>query len=1118
MEDWLRSIGLAGRIAAFRAHGITFGQFDELSEDDLQELGLNVDEQQRFHVALAALRERGDARSGPAASSSRRTLTERRPLTMMFIELVDAPRLNELMPADDLIAVVRLYQAACQAAVERYGGCVARQVSGSVLAYFCYPEANENDPERAVRAALDLLRDAETLASPAPAPLRLRIGIATGRVIISDLLAGGHADRRTIVGSTANLAARLQDVAKPGTVVLAAATHARVRGLFDCEDLDKLTLRGFAQPVPAWRVLRERAQAEQASAADAPSPTLFCNRQREMPVLAEHWAAAQAGRGGAALLIGEAGIGKSRLIETFLARHCRDGGTVIQLAASPFHVDTALFPFTSWLAARAGLAVREPAEEQRARLRAILPPASPEAADGVAVLGSLFGLTPPAANPGTPAQLREQTLTLLAGRILALTETGPLCLVVEDLHWLDATSLELLGRLVEAARGRRLLLLLAARDGFAPPWPPASITTLPLGRLAAEEAAGMVGSLFGQRKLPPRLLAGIVRQSDGVPLFVEEVVRTVLAPGEDASAAFVAEAAEARIPASLHDSLMARLDRSGIAKEIAQVASVIGRSGRRDILAAVALLPAEQLREPLATLAAAGVMARDDRAGSATYTFTHALLRDAAYDSLLREQRHALHLRVAHALQALDPVAVEQQPELMALHLTQAGQAEAAAPFWREAARRNLERSALDEAISLLRRGIAALEKVPAGLANVEWRLHLMALLGPALIALAGPGSAAAQNLYATATALCRELPDSRAHFPIYWGWWRIAQDFRERTARADAMLAHAVQHADAELLLQAHHCNWASHYFVGDLQACRGHIATGLAIYEAHDFHQQASLYGNHDAKVCAHGELAQVLWMQGRPLSAEEAERVSMQWADTLGHLGSQMHARDMRLLHRIYRRDFDAVFEQAGELLSVTAEHELADHRAKGLIFRGWATALRADTAAGLAMLEDGFAQQRAIGTNEDFPVYASLWAEALMQAGQPGRAAEELLAAKAEFDGVGLSFWMPELLRLLGEAVVADDREAAPAALGHFAAAAALAQSQGAAMLELRAAMSAARLHRRLGTPEEAAGALADALARIEEDDNGADLAAAKSLVEEYRRLGFELLARHCCLSC
>jgi predicted ATPase len=318
--------------------------------------------------------------------------------------------------------------------------------------------------------------------------------------------------------------------------------------------------------------------------------------------------------------------------------------------------------------------------------------------------------------------------------------------------------------------------------------------------------------------------------------------------------------------------------------------------------------------------------------------------------------------------------------------------------------------------------------------------------------------------------------------------------------------------------LLQAHHCNWASHYFVGHLRACCEHIAAGLAIYGAHDFRQQASLYGNHDAKVCAYGELAQVCWMQGRPLRAQEAERLSMHWAETLGHLGSQIHARDMRLLHRVYRRDFEAVFAQAGELLSVTAEHDLADHRAKGLIFRGWATALRTDTAAGLGMLEDGFAQQRTIGTNEDFPVYASLRAEALMQAGRPGRAAQTLLTAIAEFDGVGLSFWMPELLRLLGEAVVADDPAAAAAALGHFAAAATLARGQGAAMLELRAAVSAARLHQRLGTPAEAAGALADALVRIEEDDGGADLATAKSVAQDYRRLGFEVLAGRSCPSC
>ncbi len=455
-------------------------------------------------------------------------------------------------------------------------------------------------------------------------------------------------------------------------------------------------------------------------------------------------------------------------------------------------------------------------------------------------------------------------------------------------------------------------------------------------------------------------------------------------------------------------------------------------------------------------------------------------------------------MRVARALQRRDPSIAVQQPELLALHLTEAGQAEEAAALWLEAARRSLARSALTEATRMLRRGLSGLERLPASRHVFDLRVALMALLGPALIALRGPGAAETQELYANAYALCNDMTEDPSHFPIYWGWWRLSRDFREKRQRAAALLDRAVVRKDAELLLQAHHCNWATDYSAGDFTRCCQHIEAGLDIYAKGDFRQHARLYGNHDACVCAHGELAQVRWMQGRPVSALESERRALAWADTLDHLGSRLHAMDMRLLHRVYRREFDTVFNLAGELVTLTSEHDLRDHRAKGLIFRGWSAAMLGEPAGGLRILEDGFARQQDIGTMEDFSLYLCLRAEAMTAAGQAGQAVEMLRRERLAFAERGFGFWMPELVRVLADITLAADPHAADAAGSILREAERLAQAQDVPMLGLRIATTAARLELRIGRARQAGERLRLALGRIGEDDAGPDIAAARAL--------------------
>jgi hypothetical protein len=392
----------------------------------------------------------------------------------------------------------------------------------------------------------------------------------------------------------------------------------------------------------------------------------------------------------------------------------------------------------------------------------------------------------------------------------------------------------------------------------------------------------------------------------------------------------------------------------------------------------------------------------------------------------------------------------------------------------------------------LLQRGLEALERLPASNQNRSLRLQLSALLGPALIGVRGPNAAETRAIYSAAYELCRELPEEPSHFPICWGWWRLAADGQEGVERAEALLQHAASRTDPGLMLQAHHCSWASYGHVGAFDRCREHTEAGLAIYHATDYTHHARLYGNHDAKSCAHGKLSQLFWMQGRLSEAKRQEAESLAWSERVDHLGSRIHAMGLTLLHRVYRREYKEVFDRSNALIALTSEYGLVDVQPAALIFRGWVVATHQDPMAGLTMLEEGFARQREIATTEDFPVYLCLLAEALTAVGKPEEAVERIARERPEFDRIRLRVWIPELIRAQGEAMLAAD----PASVTQARAEAAeLAETQGVPMLGLRIAVSEARLNQRLGALETAAGGLDRALGRMVEDDGSADLLVA-----------------------
>jgi class 3 adenylate cyclase/predicted ATPase len=1110
VEEWLKEIGLSERAAAFSAHGITLDEVGDLSEEDLRELGLTIGERKRLRRAVAALLKRRGL-GGPPGSVTPlpvKTRAERRPLTVMFVDLVNSSGLAEQLEQEDLLELIRRYRELCGTSIMRYGGLIAHFAGDGILSHFCYPVANENDPERAVRAALDIVVGIGELATPTNAAVHVRIGIATGRVIVSDLFAGGEAELGSIVGSTPNLAARLQEFAPPDGIMIANETQARVQPLFLYEDFGERTIRGFREPRRIWRVIgRVPRDARNSLGRRVPRLTPFYGRQAELGILTERWHRARGGKRAVVLVAGEAGIGKSRLVEEFVTTGIGDDARILDFAAKVFDENSPLQPLISGLRAAAQLDPKDSLDTQKAKLAALLMGEPDERAEALRLLGKLIGIPSdePAPKQMPPVMLRERLLSTMVRQIALLSAHQPVCLIVEDLHWLDPTSRELLDRIVTDIKDHRLMILLTTRDVFEAPWVSDRDTTvLRLVPLATDDVVGMIQSLFRGRLTSPSLGQIIARRTDGVPLFVEEVALSLLQaqvlPDED----YQVDALMQSIPASLHETLMARLDRSG-AKEVAQIAAVVGRSVRSDVLGEVAGMKPAALKLILNTLTDSGVLTHSDN--TAILRFSHELLRDAAYDSLVRDDRQQLHARVARALQMLDPETTAQRPEVLALHLAEGGHLAESVNHWLEAGRRSLAHSALTEATRLLRRGLSILEKFPPSDANKRLRLQFSGLLGPALIGLRGPGSAEAQELYNRAYAICCELPEDPSHFPILWGWWRVSRELRVKKDRAGALLARAVTRNDPELLLQAHHCNWAAEYVVGNYHACCRHIQTGLSIYNQGDFRHHARLYGNHDAKVCGLGALSQVLWIQGKPNSGLAQERRAVEWADHLDHLGSRFHSMDVSLLHRAERREYDRVYELSGNLISFACQYAMTDHRAKGLIFRGWAIAMREDAQVGLQMLREGLARQHELGTVEDFPLYICLLAEALMQAGLPEQAVEELARAQAEFERIGLQFWMPEVLRLRAMCCLRIDPHAGPVVHTLLNQASEVAEAQGAIMLAVRIAVTRTQMGDRVEGIDSASRSLDAALSRITEDDGCPDLIEARVATERLReRLG------------
>ncbi len=788
--NWLRGLGLAQYEPAFRDNDVDAEVLPRLTADDLRELGVtSIGHRRRLLDAVAVLTEgmpkpaamaaaplpnppprMGEGRVGADA--------ERRQLTVMFCDLVGSTALSTRHDPEDLRELIGGYHRAVAEAVAGFDGFVAKYMGDGVLIYFGYPRAHEDDAERAVRAGLAVIEAVGRL--PAREDLRVRLGISTGLAVVGDLIGEGAAQERGVVGETPNLAARLQALAAPDTVVIAEATRRQLGGLFELADLGPQALAGFAEPQPAWRVIGESGMLSRFEALRS-GTTPLVGRGEELELLLRRWEQAKTGEGRVVLVAGEPGIGKSRLTAALSEHIEAEPHTRLRYFCSPHHQDSALYPFIAQLERAAGFARDDTLEEQPAKLRALLAPGMPDD-DDIALLSELLSLPSSAADLNlSPQRKREKLFQALLNPLEAEARQRPVLMVFEDAHWIDPTSRELLDLIVDRVRRLPVLLAITFRPEFQPPWAGrAHVASLALNRLGERDGEALVQTLAGNAALTSDIVAEIVGRTDGVPLFVEELTKAVLesaAQGDRVAAVLgTASLAALAVPATLHASLMARLDRLGPApKEIAQIGAVLGREFAYQLIEPVAQRDERELRAALGQLSDAGLLFCRGTAPHASYLFKHALVQDAAYSTLLRGRRQELHARVAAALEQDFADIVERQPELLAHHLSAAGETERAIDEWLKAGQHATTRLAHLEAIRHFERGLAALAALPEGPARNSREIELQLARGLSWFTANGFEAAEAAEAYTRARELAERRGDPRQLFLAVYGLWQSA-------------------------------------------------------------------------------------------------------------------------------------------------------------------------------------------------------------------------------------------------------------------------------------------------------------------------------------------------------
>jgi len=1058
--------------------------------------------------ALPALRQ-AQRPAAPAALAAALD-AERRQLTVMFCDLVGSTALSTGMDPEDLRDVIASFLSPCSAAIRRYDGFVAKYMGDGILAYFGYPRAHEDEAERSVRAGLDIVDAMAELNAALPKPrgveLAVRVGIATGPVVVGDQIGEGTAQQTAVVGETPNLAARLQALAQPNQIVVSAATRAMLGDHFDLDDLGAHELKGFAEPVPVWRVLAARDVESRFAATRTGSAAPLVGRQEEMGLLLRAWEGSSRGRGQVVLIQGEAGVGKSCLVEGLREAAGKDH-IWVAIRCSPFHTASAFHPIIEHLKRVFGWQPEDTAQQHLAKLEAGLAgfKALP-LSESVRLFADLMSVPAPEDRyprlPMTAQQQRDATLDAIVAWLIEVAERAPVLMAWEDLHWSDPTTLEVLGMLIEQAPTAAMLVVATYRPELTPPWPQRShMIPITLNPLERPEVETMVGHLAGGRSLPGEVVEHIVAKADGVPLYVEELTKAIIGSGvvEARGDAYVLRGALAQlhIPETLQGSLMARLDRAPLLREVAQLGSVLGREFAYDMISALAGIEEEMLQSGLGQLVADELLYQRGRPPRSRYLFKHALIQDAAYQSLLKRTRQQYHERAAKLLEDRFPEVASTQPELVAHHYTEANCPAQAIAYWLNAGVAAASKSANVEAIAQLGRGLALVDALSDMRERAECELDLQMALGPALYATKLPSHPDVGRAYARVWELCRQLEDHPREFTALRGLYLYHQNLLEMEKAqhfAEEAMRVAERLDDAARLVGAHVAVGVTLYNRGKLEPALAQFRRGFELFDPNMLFPDWP--GSHPGVSCQFFP-AVIFWMLGYPDRSLEELRAAVRSAETLGHPVTLAQALCYAALVHICRREPPAAADCAEWALKICEEHHIAHHHAFALCENGWALRASGESEKGLAQIVQGV-DVFGLGASQHFLL--TLQADAQLATGKPEATLTSVAAGLKAVEKMGGAPFEAELHRLRGEALLAGAGTVSEAETA-MQQGIDVARRQNAKSWELRGAMSLARLRRQQGRQSEARDLLAPIYGWFTEAFDTADLREAKTLLDK-----------------
>jgi class 3 adenylate cyclase/predicted ATPase len=1108
IREWLNSNGMSEYADRFAENRIDLAILPDLTDEDLKELGVLLGDRRRILRLIGELAPKSEA----LAVSGARPLegAERRQVTVMFADLVGSTALSTGMDPEDLRDVFAAYSTCAEETVSKFGGNVAQYMGDGILVYFGYPHAHEDDAEQAVRAGLELIAAVADLKTRVPQ--QVRVGIATGVVVVGNLTP-------SIVGETPNLAARLQSIAKPNMVVISEGTRRLLGHLFELEDLGTRDLKGISAPTQVWAVLRPSSSTIRFEALHPSGMTALVGREEEYELLRRRWSKAKEGEGQVILLSGEAGIGKSHLTVAFTDRLKGERFLRIRCFCSQQQTNSALHPIIDHVERSAGFARDDTLQTKLDKLDALLRQSWYSAEDS-ALFVQMLSLPNDGRYPVlelAPRQRRQTTMDALVRQVETLSNSGPLLVIFEDAHWADPTSLELMGRLANHIAGHRVLMVISFRPEFESPWiEQAHMTGLTLNRLAPRDVDAMINHIIGNNPLPQAVRQDIIERTDGIPLFVEEMTKAVVeTASEDAARRITASAPPPAmaVPASLHASLTARLDRLGGSKELAQIGAAIGREFSHELLLAVAFRPEAKLEMQLDRLIRAGLLFRQGVPPDATYFFKHALVQDAAYSLLLREPRRQLHARIAETIESKFSEIAEKKPELLARHCAEAGDSEKAAALWGKAGQRSAERSALVEATQQLKRALDLITNLPGTPALRQEEIKLQVELITPLLHLRGyaaPETRAAVDrarlLIERAEALGEPTEDPLLLFSVLYGLWVASLvGFNGDVSRELAIQFSALaekQSATGPRMI-AHRQMGLSLLHIGDIADGRAHLDHAVALYDPGEHRQLATRFGQDPgAATLCWRSLASLLL--GYPDTALADTEQALKIARDSAHSPTLTYVLNFSVFQHIFCGDFAGASVLIDEFNILKDQMGSAAWGGWGLALSGCLSTVTGGAAVAVQDIPSGVIAMHSTGNTMWTPLFLTHLAQANAELRQFKPAWTNIHEAMIAVERTKENWYEAEINRVAGEIALLGAEPDMEKAEAYFANALDIARKQQAKSWELRAAMGMARLLRAQGKRKGARDILALAYAWFTEGFDTLDLRQAKLLLEELAR--------------